>query len=151
MKKLFLLALLSISLFASSIKVGDNFPAISYKDQFDTSHVLKASTKVLIIAFTRDGGNIVKDALTPKGDGFLESINALYLADISGMPSIISSFFAIPKMKKYPFKILLEKDNSLQDKYPYSEDKVTIIKLNNQKVESIEYIATKDELLEKLK
>jgi hypothetical protein len=151
MKKLLLLSFLAVSLFASSFKVGDNFPSFNYKDQFKTAHTLHSDTKTVIIAFTRDGGNVVKDTLIPKGKGFLESKKAIYIADISGMPSLISSFFAIPKMKKYPFNILLEQENSLQDVYPYSEEKVTVIKLDNKKVVSIEYITTSAELLEKLK
>jgi hypothetical protein len=151
MKKILLLAIFAVSLFASDIKIGDTFPNFSYEDQFKAKHTLQDSTKIIIIAFTRDGGNVVRDALSDKEKGFLESKEALYIADISGMPSFISSFFAIPKMKKYPFNILLEKENSLLKVYPNKAEKVTIIKLTNKKIDSIEYISTSNELLKSLK
>jgi hypothetical protein len=150
MKKILILALVAISLYANSLKVGDTIPSTNYKDQFEKSHTINNSTKTLIIAFTRDGGNIVKDTLEPKGNKFLEEKGAMYLADISGMPSLISSFFAIPKMKKYSFNILLEQDKSLQDVYPYSEDKITILKLENNKIKEIKYVSTKEEILNSL-
>ena len=40
-------------------------------------------------------------------ENILEKNSAVYVADISGMPSLISKFIALPKMKKYPFSVLL--------------------------------------------
>lgn len=146
MKRLLFFILLSINLYAIEFKVGDTFGNTTYKDQFDKPHTIDDKVQTLIIAFTRDTGNVVKDVLSTTNREELSKTNVLYLADISGMPSFVSDFFAVPKMKKYSFDVLLERQNDLKKVYPYSEEKITVIKLNNSKIEAIKYISTQEEL-----
>jgi hypothetical protein len=76
--------------------------------------------------------------------------NIAYVADITGMPSLISKFFAIPKMKDYNFSILLiDEDNKAL--FPVEQDKITIITLDNSKVTSIKFIKTAEDLATTLK
>jgi hypothetical protein len=47
--------------------------------------------------------------------------------------------FALPKMKKYPHRIILGDDANLLTPFPQQAGKVTVIKLSNGIVQSISY------------
>jgi hypothetical protein len=54
------------------------------------------------------------------------------------MPGI-GRMFAMPKMRKYVHRIILGDDASLIAKFPEQKDKVTVLKLDGGKVNSITY------------
>lgn len=61
------------------------------------------------------------------------------------MPSLISKFVALPKMKNYSFPILLiDEDNKAL--FPVQEDKITIITLDNSKITDVKFIKTAEDL-----
>ena len=89
--------------------------------------------------------NEVKEFLLKKEAGFLTKNKTVYIGDISGMPSLISKFFAIPKMKKYPFSILFLDDKN-RDVFSKKEDFISVYTLENGKVKSLTHISTNEEL-----
>jgi hypothetical protein len=54
------------------------------------------------------------------------------------MPGI-GRMFAMPKMKKYAHRIILGDDEALIAKFPEQKGKVTVLKLDDGKVNSITY------------
>mgnify|MGYP001122387654 FL=1 len=72
------------------------------------------------------------------------------MADITGMPSLITKFIALPKMKDYPFSVLLI-DEANKTLFPVKEDMISIISLENGKVTDIKYVKTAAELGQILK
>jgi hypothetical protein len=66
------------------------------------------------------------------------------------MPSLIARFFALPKMKKYPFSILLV-DEEQTKSFSKKEEKITVYLVHNGKVTNVQYISTAKELEEVLK
>ena len=97
-------------------------------------------TKSYICVLTRD-----KEAAAP-----LLKNSAVYVADISGMPSLISKFIALPKMKKYPFSVLLLDDTN-KDNFVKEDGKIIVYSLENGKVVKIDKISTKEELAKFIK
>ncbi len=65
------------------------------------------------------------------------------------MPSIITSLFAMPKMKEYPFSVLLV-DEANKGLFPVKEDMISIITLDNSKITDIKYVKTAEELAKAL-
>lgn len=61
------------------------------------------------------------------------------------MPSLIAKFFALPKMKKYPFSVLLV-DEEQTKKFSKQDDKITIYRVNEGKITSVNYITNEAEL-----
>ena len=61
------------------------------------------------------------------------------------MPSLITKFIALPKMKNYSFPILLiDEENKVL--FPVEKDKITIITLDNSKITDVKYIKTTEDL-----
>ncbi len=145
MKKVILTIIFAIGAFANTLTIGDSIPNLTINDQFDKVKSIKADTKTIIFAESKDKSTVVKEFLISKGKGFLEKNKAEYVADISGMPSLISKFFALPKMRKYDFSILLLSEEN-KDLFASKEDKISIYTFENAKVVDIKYISTKEEL-----
>ena len=145
MKKLLLILLFSILSFAETLKVGDDFPSITLDDQFEKTHTVSLESKRVLVAYDKSMSTILKKFLLEKEDDFLTKNKTVYIGDISGMPSLISRFFAIPKMKKYPFSILFLDDKN-RNSFSKKEDFISVYTLENGKVKTLTHISTKEEL-----
>ena len=144
-KKILFTVLLSLSAIANSLSVCSEASAIKIKDQFEKEHTVDANVKTILFASDKDTSDILKDYLLSKDADILTRNNAVYVADISGMPSLISKFIAMPKMKKYPFSILLLDDTN-KENFTKEEGKIIVYTLENSKVTNISKISKKEEL-----
>lgn len=145
MKKLLLILSLAVYSIAAQLNTGEKIPTFSINDQFEKAQVIPSTTKTIIVAGSKDASDVIKEYLLGLEGDSLTKNNAVYIADISGMPSLITKFFALPKMKKYPFKIFLL-DETNNDKFLMQEDKITIYEVEDQLIKDVKYIATKEEL-----
>lgn len=142
--KIFIAAFLLISTLSADLHVGENFPKLTLVDQFDAKTKVPTTVKAtLIFSFEKDVSSEIKTYLDTKEKDFLSLNNVMYISDISGMPSLITSWVAIPKMKKFTFKVSLildEKEGKFIDR---KEGKVTVITLKNNTITSIEFVEAK--------
>ncbi len=145
MKKLLLVLMFTVLSFAQTINVGDTLPTITLQDQFEKTHTISSQSKRILVAFDKDASDVLKEFLLKKEGDFLTKNQTVYIGDISGMPSLISRFFAIPKMKKYPFSILFLDDKN-RNTFSKKEDMVSVYTLEDGKIKNISYISTKEEL-----
>ena len=144
-KKIILSALLLVATFANALNIGDATPTFEIKDQFEKMHKISADAKTILVAESRSTSVIVREYLLTKDTNFLVNNKAHYIADISGMPSLISKWIALPKMKKYPFSILLVNEEQAKS-FSTKEDEITVYTVNNGKVSDVKYIKTTEEL-----
>ncbi|MCT7446570.1 hypothetical protein [Aliarcobacter skirrowii] len=146
-KKLLLATLLALGLNAASLSIDSSIVDIKIKDQFDKVHTLNESVKTILFASDKGTSDMLRDYLLPlsEKENVLEKNGAVYVADISGMPSLISKFIALPKMKKYPFSVLLL-DDSNKDNFVKEDGKIIVYSVVDGKITNIEKISTKEEL-----
>lgn len=146
LKKILFSLILSITaIFADTLSLGKDIPTIKIKDQFEKIHTIDLQVKTILFASDKGTSEILRDFLLEKDKDFLNKNNAVYVADISGMPSLIAKFFALPKMKKYPFSVLLLDDTN-KDNFKKEEGKIIIYTLEKNNVKNIQKISTKEEL-----
>lgn len=147
LKKLLLTAFLALGLSAASLEVNSNIENITIKDQFEKEHKLDANVKTILFASDKGTSDLLRDYLLPLSENknILEENGAVYVADISGMPSLISKFIALPKMKKYPFSVMLL-DDSNKDNFTKEDGKIIVYSIEDGKVSKIEKISTSEEL-----
>ena len=144
-KKLLLTIFLGVVAFANPLTVNNSVPELKIKDQFEKEHTLDSNVKTIIFSATKDENNTIKEFLNSKGNDFLTTNHVVYVADITGMPSLITKFIALPKMKNYYFPILLiDEENKVL--FPVEKDKITIITLDNSKITDVKYIKTTEDL-----
>jgi hypothetical protein len=144
-KKILFTIFLGLSAFANALTVGSELPVLTVKDQFEKENTIDSKIKTVIFSATKEESNTIKEFLASKDKNYLTNNNIAYVADITGMPSLISKWIAIPKMKNYNFSILLiDEDN--KSLFPVEQDKITIMTLENSKITDIKYIKTAQDL-----
>ncbi|MCT7483886.1 hypothetical protein [Aliarcobacter cryaerophilus] len=146
-KKLLLATFLALGLNAASLNVDSSIIDIKIKDQFDKVHTLNSDVKTILFASDKSTSDMLRDYLLPlsEKENILEKNGAVYVADISGMPSLISKFIALPKMKKYPFSVLLLDDTN-KDNFVKEDGKIIVYSIVDGKITNIEKISSKEEL-----
>jgi hypothetical protein len=139
-QSIIILSLLFTTALFAEFKVGEKLPALSLPDQFEKELQVKSTDRVLIMAFEKDISTAINNYLKAKPANYLDDHHARYISDISAMPSFVTSMFALPKMKKYPFSIMLIRDD-LGEQFSKKKDKITVYKIKNRKVIAIEFIS----------
>lgn len=114
---------------AELLSQGSTFPEFKGNDQFDTPCEVEADTRWVLISFDMSTGKKANQYFENAGKDFLPSHHAVFVANIYGMPWI-GRKFALPKMRKYPHRILLADAEGLLDPFPQEASRVTVFKLN---------------------
>jgi len=137
-----LLALILLSMGAYGaelLQAGNTFPKFDAKDQHEKTYQFRPGTKAVLIAFDMATSKKANKILAKQGAEFLEDNAAVYVTNIYGMPGI-GRFFALPKMRKYPHRIILADDEHLLSPFPRKENHVTVVRLDQGGVvQSIAY------------
>lgn len=124
---------------AAPYQTGQQVQPFQAKDQHENAFTLKpADTRYLLVSHDMETGKKANTALTALGKDYLPAKNAVYVANIHGMPGI-GRMFALPKMKKYSHRIILGDDAALIARFPQQNGKVTVLALSDGKVQSIQY------------
>lgn len=142
----FLSALLLLGACASDppppepLAVGSMLERSTLYDQNEKPHTIDESVRVIVFAREMEGGKVIRSVLDNDGPQFLTRHRALYIADISGMPSLIASMIAIPKMQdERAYPTLLDRDGSATAAFPSEVGRVTVLLLQELKVVGVEY------------
>ena len=147
------LLLSGLSMLAQAANIGERLAPWTLQDQHDQAYTLNDKTRVLLVARNMDGSKLVKAAMENLPKGYLEARNVVFLADVQRMPSLIGKFIAIPAMRDYSYRVVLDRDGKVAANYPGAEDKVLWLQLDNGTLMSRQEFASADALraaLEKL-
>jgi hypothetical protein len=149
-KKLALFFAAASILSANSLLVGmslDKLKSFDYEDQFEKKIEIPDNTRLIILSYEKGTGATVNELLNEQSPSYLSDHNALFIADISGMPSLITSWFALPKMQKYKHTIYLNYAEPFAAEFPPKEEQITLLRFDTQNLLSdITYVSTKEEL-----
>ncbi|WP_455756209.1 hypothetical protein [Sulfurimonas sp.] len=147
-----ILAILTLSfaiLSAGSISINSPLNQLdNYK--YETPHgrqmKIPKKTNLVIVAFEKDTGALVNEYLKTKNKYYLQKNRSIFIADIHEMPDMVTTMFALPKLKKYKHLIYLHYDEEFQKAVPYKKDEITLLRVVDGKVSDISYITSKSEL-----
>ncbi|MCU1722733.1 FAD/FMN-containing dehydrogenase [Pseudomonas sp. 5P_5.1_Bac1] len=116
---------------ANAAEVGDTLKPFTLNDQHDQAFSLDAGTRVLLAAGDMDGAKLVKAAVAEQPKGYLEARHAVFVADIQRMPALISKLFAVPAMRDYNYRVVLDRDGQVVPQYAVGEAQVLVLQLEN--------------------
>jgi hypothetical protein len=114
---------------AAPFAVGEKFPGFSTRDQHDRPYAWAGGARLVVVAFEMDTGKAANAFLEQQGADYLARRQAIFLSNIHGMPGIARTF-ALPKMRKYPHRILLADGEHFLDRYPRQENHLTALELD---------------------
>ena len=76
---------------ATPIGPGASLPPLTLEDQHGKPVSVDAGTKIVVFSADKAGNSIVQETLSPLPADTLSRLKAVYLADISAMPTVIHS------------------------------------------------------------
>lgn len=138
--------LLLISLFlacvstrAEPLAVGDAVPAIVANDQHGAAFEFTNGVRFLLVATEMGCSKAANQKLAAAGAGFLEQHHAAYLVDIHTLPAV-ARVFALPKLRKYPHRIVLVDTADTLAAFPAQPGRVTVLALTpTRRIQKISY------------
>jgi len=119
---------------AQALESGDTLRPWTLLDQFDQPYTLGDDTRVLLVAADMAAAGLVKQAFGDAPAQTLAQHRAAFLADISRMPGPIATLFAIPAMRDYPYRVLLDRQARVVPRYPVEAGKVLWLGLDGGRV-----------------
>lgn len=143
--KILITTLVLMSTLFAEIKIGEFFPKLTLVDQFNKkTEVKKKGSTTLLLSFEKDVSAEIKRYLGAKEKGFLVENDMMYISDISSMPSFITRMFALPKMKKFTFKVSLIYDEKEATSINRQKGKVTVVRLKDNRIQKVTFIVPKE-------
>ena len=133
--------LMADAAFAQPYAVGDTIEPFTLEDQHGKSRTVDASVKVILFSREMEGGDILKQGLADVDPDYLDGKKAVYVADISRMPGLIASMFAIPAMRDRPYSMLLDRDGKTTARLPGVEGQATLVFVDGLTVQRIANVA----------
>jgi hypothetical protein len=115
------------------LTTGDTFPALQAVDQHGEAYVFEPGTNAVLIAFEMGAARAANRLLAEQSPEYLDDHQAVYVANIYGMPGI-GRRFALPKMRKYPHRIVLADEENLLTPFPHRKGLITVLELDDAAV-----------------
>jgi hypothetical protein len=131
---------------AQALEVGERLAPWTLLDQFDKPYTFNEQTQTLLVARSMDAAKLVNGALQDKPEGFLEARKTVFVADIHKMPALISKMFAVPGMRAYSYRIMLDRDARVVPRYEGDIDKVLWLQVQNGRLVKQQQFSSSDEL-----
>jgi hypothetical protein len=136
----------AVSAHAEPLGAGSHLPERKLGDQHGVEATIGVDDEIVIFSHDMDAGNIVKAALAEHGGATLAAANAVYIADITAMPSVITTLFALPSMRKRDYRIFLDRDGTATADLPSEEGKVTVMKLDHGRISQVDFVGSAEQL-----
>lgn len=135
-------------LFTSALPlgVGDSLNPLTLSDQHDRPVQINQQTRVVIFTTDRSVSGWINDVLGSQPKDTLDRLSAVYVSDISGMPSVITDMFALPKLRKLPFSMALVRETRIVADLPHQAHMATVLQIKDGKVEAVHYAADAEQL-----
>ncbi len=132
----------------AKLVVGKSLETLALKNQFEKAQPLKADTKILIFAFSKDMAHICNDYFVTQAPTYLADNNAQFVADVSAAPSLIRSMFILPGLKDFKHTVLLLDDKNVAAPYRKDMDveKIIVVHVENKSITKIQTITTEADL-----
>ncbi len=132
---------------AEPYAVGSTLPKLELPDQHGAARTLDESVRALVFSRDMKAGDVVKAAVEKAGPDLFDRNSAVYVVDVKGMPAIIRTLFAMPAMRRRPYKLLVDDEGVKTADMPGGATYPTVLVLDKLRVTAISFPTTADELI----
>jgi hypothetical protein len=148
-RSLIALALILVASIASAepYAVGSMLPRTELRDQHGQMQVIDDSVRVVVFSRDMDAGKVVRAAVEKAGPNLFDRNGAVYVVNVTGMPSIIRSLFAMPALRRRPYRVLVDEEGVKTADFPGGATYPTVIVLDRLQVRSLSYPTNPDALI----
>lgn len=115
--------------------------AITLENQFGEKKTVAKDARFLVFVVDQKGSDTVKQTFEGQQQSYLDEHGIYVLADISGMPGIITKMFALPKLRTRPYSLMLDYDGELSKRLPNKEGHAAVMRLEDGKLSGPSFAA----------
>lgn len=133
--------------FAEPYTAGSTLPSIELPDQHGEPRVIDASVRAIVFSRDMKAGDVVKAAVAKAGPELFDRNAAVYVVDVQGMPAIIRMLFAMPAMRRRPYKLLVDDTGAKTADFPGGATTPTVLLLDALVVKSVQSPTTSEALI----
>jgi hypothetical protein len=101
---------ISVSATAAPLAAGSAMPTMILNDQHDKPVAVGPATRWVVFTAEKPVSDMVSAVLAAEPAGVADRLRLVYVADISGMPALVTRMFALPKLRELPFPIALVRE-----------------------------------------
>ena len=124
-------------------------PSLKLKDQDDKPVIIPSDIRWLLFASEKHVSDMIAAVLSAEPAGVMGRMHLVYVADISGMPALITRMFALPRLRELNFQIALVRETAevaqLAD-MPRQSGAATLLRLEGGRIAQISAVRTAAEL-----
>jgi hypothetical protein len=131
-----------------ALVVTQSVENLKLNDQFEAPQTIPADTKKIVFAFSKDIGHTCNDFFATKAPNYLTENKTVFVADVSGAPSLIRSMFILPGLKDFKHTVLVMDDKNVAAEYKagMESEKIVVVSLENKIITEIKTLSTTSEL-----
>ncbi|MGK0673604.1 MAG: hypothetical protein ABWU16_02950 [Halothiobacillaceae bacterium] len=122
------------------LRPGDSLPRLKLNDQHEQPYAMPGNARVLLVTADKASGGLAHEVLKDIPQAEQERRGIVYVADVSGMPSLVTHMFALPKMREYGYRIMLGMEPGQTAMLPRAADAVTLVELESGRIKSVEEV-----------
>jgi len=124
---------------AEPYAVGSTLPRTELPDQYGETRVIDDSVRFVVFSRDMDAGKVVRAAVEKMGPNLFDRNRAVYVVNVTGMPAIIRSLFAMPALRRRPYRVLVDEEGKKTADFPGGATYPTVMVLDKLKVMSLSY------------
>jgi hypothetical protein len=117
---------------------GQAIVPFTLSDQHDRPHEIGSDVRLVLVSYDMDGGALVREALDGAPADTLTKAGAVYVANVVRMPGFVTRLFALPRMRRRPYPVLLDRDGRATGSLIARDGEAIAVRLENGTVTSIE-------------
>lgn len=132
--------------FSVSVSYAESLSKAELENQFEEAVKIDESIEWIIFTSDKKASENIRKVLEELKVTDLGKSKGMYVADISKMPSMISKMFAIPAMRDYPFKVVLDKEGTVTKSWPQKEGQAVFMELNKLEIVKSQFVTSESEI-----
>jgi hypothetical protein len=145
-----LLVLLAGVAGAQTYTVDSQLPALALPDQNGAAQTLDPALRAIVFSRDMGAGQVVKDAIAKSGPELFVRAGSVYVVDLAGMSPFVRRWFALPGLRRKPYRILVDEAGAETRDFPSVEGRPTVLSLDRLRVTRVEQPADADALIRAL-
>jgi hypothetical protein len=124
---------------AEPLKIGAKVEFALLQDQFANPFPHDDKMAMLLYADAMQASRDVRDAMARIDPACYEQGKLVFVANVSGMPRMITKLIAVPKMRGYGFPVWLDYSGEATVSLPVKEDQVSIVSVDHGVITRVDY------------